>query len=162
MRSESLLILLLILGAPLNHAVGLRAHRAWARCRVVGQEPFWLLLGLFSKVTRRQGGTLSSRYRSNGYVRALIQHAGRLSGRHREQAPSHIWIARHQSDSYRPPGRHGSKLPRHRFRATPKWCRYLCPDGDASVTSPGTDTPLSGASPSHILFCIQMLKSSFI
>ena len=28
---------------------GLRAHRAQARCRVVGQEPFWLLLGLFSK-----------------------------------------------------------------------------------------------------------------
>ena len=32
-----------------------------------GAEAFWLLLR-FSKVTRRQGGTLSSRYRSNGYV----------------------------------------------------------------------------------------------
>ena len=36
--------LLLILSAPLNHAGGLRAHRAWARCRVVEQEnPKWLL-----------------------------------------------------------------------------------------------------------------------
>ncbi len=35
-------------GAP-QITGGLRAHRAWARCRVVGQEPFWLLLGLFSK-----------------------------------------------------------------------------------------------------------------
>ena len=32
-----------------------------------GARALWLLWG-FSKVTRRQGGTLSSRYRSNGYV----------------------------------------------------------------------------------------------
>ncbi|MGX1172348.1 hypothetical protein EDB98_12926 [Pseudomonas fluorescens] len=32
-----------------------------------GAEAFWLLLR-FSKVTRRQGGTLSGRYRRNGYV----------------------------------------------------------------------------------------------
>ncbi|SDU39272.1 hypothetical protein SAMN05216475_2892 [Pseudomonas synxantha] len=43
------------------------------------------------KVTRCKSGTLSGRYRSNGYVLALIRHAGRLSGRHRGQAPSHTW-----------------------------------------------------------------------
>ncbi|SDQ03940.1 hypothetical protein SAMN04490207_3946 [Pseudomonas gessardii] len=32
-----------------------------------GARALWLLWG-FSKVTRRQGGTLSGRYRSNGYV----------------------------------------------------------------------------------------------
>ena len=32
-----------------------------------GAEAFWLLLR-FSKVTRRQGGTLSRRHRSNGYT----------------------------------------------------------------------------------------------
>ncbi|AZF28376.1 Threonine synthase [Pseudomonas sp. R2-60-08W] len=166
MRSEPLLILLLILSAPLNHAgrnstviwgvnrQGCRFSRPapWMargggppnRCRITGTpslsevpsggaRAFCLILR-FSKVRRRKGGTHSSRYRSNGYVLALIQHPGRLSGRHREQVesshrPSHIWIARHQSDSYRPPSRHGSKLPRHRFRATPKLCRYLCSSG---------------------------------
>ncbi|AZF20688.1 Threonine synthase [Pseudomonas sp. R3-52-08] len=98
-----------------------------------GARAFCLLLR-FSKVRRRKGGTLSRRYRSNGYVLALIQHLGRLSGRYRGQAPSHIWIARHQSDSYRPPSRHGRKLPRHRFRAVPKLCRYLCPDEGVSST----------------------------
>ncbi|NCE90383.1 hypothetical protein DK871_09790 [Pseudomonas sp. L13] len=66
------LLLILILSAPSNHAGGLRAHRAWARCRVVGQERFaYFCLGRhsgFSKVSRRQGGTLSGRYRSSGYV----------------------------------------------------------------------------------------------
>ncbi|KGU83720.1 hypothetical protein N005_18080 [Pseudomonas mediterranea CFBP 5447] len=33
-----------------------------------GAQPFWLLLGRLPKVTRRKGGTLSRRYRSNGYV----------------------------------------------------------------------------------------------
>ncbi|WP_232910299.1 hypothetical protein, partial [Pseudomonas paralactis] len=45
----------------------------------------------FSKVSRRKGGTHSSRYPNNGYVLDPIQHPGRLSGRHREQAPSHIF-----------------------------------------------------------------------
>ena len=36
-------------------------------------------------MTRRQGGTLSRRYRSNGYV-LNQQNPGRLLGRHREQA----------------------------------------------------------------------------
>ena len=33
-----------------------------------GAKTFWLLLGRLPKVTRRKGGTLSRRYRSNGYV----------------------------------------------------------------------------------------------
>ena len=61
---------LLILGAPLNHAGGLRAHRAQARCQVVGQERFaYFGLGRhpgFCKVSRPQGGTLGGRYRRNG------------------------------------------------------------------------------------------------
>ncbi|AZF11177.1 Threonine synthase [Pseudomonas sp. R2-37-08W] len=124
MQSESLLILLLILilGAPLNHAgrnstviwgvnrQGCRFSRPapWMargggppnQCRITGTpslgevpsggaRAFCLLLR-FSKVSRRKGGILSRRYRSNGYVLALIQHPGRLSGRHRGQAPSHI------------------------------------------------------------------------
>ncbi|SDK73163.1 hypothetical protein SAMN04490190_1313 [Pseudomonas libanensis] len=115
--------LLLISGAPLNHAgrnstgiwgvnrQGCRFSRPapWmARgggppnpCRITGTpslgevpsggaRAFWLLLR-FSKVTRCKSGTNSGRYRSNGYVHGLIQHPGRLSGRHRGQAPSHIW-----------------------------------------------------------------------
>ncbi|CAI8807139.1 hypothetical protein EMIT0347P_20263 [Pseudomonas sp. IT-347P] len=31
-------------------------------------KPFWLLFRRLEKVTRRKGGTLSRRYRSNGYV----------------------------------------------------------------------------------------------
>ena len=44
-----------------------RACRASARHRGVGAKAFWLLCR-FCKVTRRKGGTLSGRYRSNGYV----------------------------------------------------------------------------------------------
>ncbi|AZF12567.1 Threonine synthase [Pseudomonas sp. R2-37-08W] len=154
MRSEPLLILLLILSAPLNHAgrnpiviwgvnrQGCRFSRPapWMargggppnHCRITGTpslgevpsggaRAFCLLLR-FSKVRRRKGGTLSRRYRSNGYVLALIQHPGRLSGRHRGQAPSHIWIARHQLERLR-------LLGRHRFRAVPNLCIYLCSSG---------------------------------
>ncbi|AZF48750.1 Threonine synthase [Pseudomonas sp. R2-7-07] len=81
-----------------------------------GARAFCLLLR-FSKVRRRKGGTHSSRYRSNGYVLALIQHHGRLSGRHRGQAPSHILDAGHQLERLRLPSRHW-------FRAIPKLCRY--------------------------------------
>ena len=31
-------------------------------------KTFWLLLGRLPKVTRRKGGTISGRYRSNGYT----------------------------------------------------------------------------------------------
>ena len=57
-------------------------------------------LGLFSKVTRCKSGTHSSRCLDNGYVTGLIQHSGRLSGRLREQARSHIfWIVGCQEES---------------------------------------------------------------
>ncbi|CAI8798013.1 hypothetical protein EMIT048CA2_10074 [Pseudomonas chlororaphis] len=38
-------------------------------------KTFWLLLGRLPKVTRRKGGTLSSRYRSNGYTPNLTPHS---------------------------------------------------------------------------------------
>ena len=54
-----------------------------------GAQTFWLLLGRLPKVTRRKGGTLSSRYRSNGYVPG---NPSRPRHSHREQARSHNWI----------------------------------------------------------------------
>ncbi|WP_207252754.1 hypothetical protein, partial [Pseudomonas sp. GW458-11-26-14-LB4] len=33
-----------------------------------GAQPFWLLFRRLEKVTRRKGGTLRIRYRSNGYT----------------------------------------------------------------------------------------------
>ncbi len=91
-----------------------------------GARALWLLWG-FSKVTRRQGGTLSSHYLNNGYVLNLIPHPGRLSGRFREQARSHSLIAGRQVDKHRLSGRHGSKLTHHRFSVVTKLCRYLWP-----------------------------------
>jgi hypothetical protein len=44
--------------------------------------------GAFAKVTRCKSGTISRRYRRNGYVRDQ-QKTGRLPGRHREQAHSY-------------------------------------------------------------------------
>jgi hypothetical protein len=123
MRSESLLLLisLLILGAPLNHA-GRNSPWIWGvnrqGCRFSRPAPWmargggppnpWRITGTpslsevpsggarafclllrFSKVSRCKSGTISSRYRRNGYVLGPIQHPGRPRGRHREQAPSH-------------------------------------------------------------------------
>ncbi|VVO33432.1 hypothetical protein PS720_05183 [Pseudomonas fluorescens] len=89
----------------------------------VGASAFCLLLRS-SKVSRRKGGTHSSRYLNNGYVPGLIQHPGRLPGRRREQAPS-PQVQRHTQN---------------------------CADTEAPMAlnqSPdeSTDTPLSGASP---------------
>ncbi len=113
--------LLLILGAPSNHA-GRNSTGIWGvnrqGCRFSRPAPWmargggppnhWRITGTpslsevpsggarafclllrFSKVSRRQGGTLSGRYLNNGYVRGQIQHPGRLSGRLRRQASSH-------------------------------------------------------------------------
>ena len=55
-----------------------------------GKSPFGYFWGSFPKVTRCKSGTLSGRYRSNGYVPIPTQHPGRPRGRHRGQAPSHI------------------------------------------------------------------------
>jgi len=52
-------------------------------------KAFLVTFGALPKVTRRKGGTHSRRERSNGYVLGLTQLPGRLSGRHRGQAPSH-------------------------------------------------------------------------
>ncbi len=131
MRSEPLLIL--ISGAPLNHAgrnsiliwgvnrQGCRFSRPapWMargggppnQCRIAGTpslsevpsggaRAFCLLLR-FSKVSRRKGGTLSRRYRSNGYVLIALQQSGARP------------LAEGQLGGRRLPGRHGSKLPRH-------------------------------------------------
>ncbi len=57
-----------------------------------GAKTFWLLLGRLPKVTRCKSGTLSGRYRRNGYVLGLLQETHRPLGRFREQARSHIWI----------------------------------------------------------------------
>ncbi len=146
-----------------------------------GARAFCLLLR-FSKVSRCQSGTLSSRYRSNGYVHnptvvecqaafaskpaptvgsLECQVAGRrLSGRYRRQASSHIWIVVCQAHLRRLVGRHGSKLPRHRFSVAAKLCRHLCvsqaaptffgPDHSVSAgnrTGPGTS---AGACNDHI------------
>ncbi len=70
----------------------------------VGARAFCLLLRC-SKVSRRKGGTQSSCYPNNGYVPGQIQHPGRLSGRLRRQASSHIWIAGQQLESGRLSGR---------------------------------------------------------
>ena len=75
-----------------------------------GARAFCLLLR-FSKVSRCKSGTISSRYRRNGYVLGTIQHPGRPRGRHRGQAPSHIWTSECQVDTRWLCGRHGGKPP---------------------------------------------------
>ena len=77
-----------------------------------GAEAFCLLLR-FSKVSRRQGGTLSGRYAKNGYVLSQ-QKPGRLRGRHREQARSHSLIEVQPGETGRLLGRLASKLCSHR------------------------------------------------
>ncbi|WP_235369415.1 hypothetical protein, partial [Pseudomonas fluorescens] len=74
-----------------------------------GARAFCLLLR-FSKVSRRQGGTLSGRYRSNGYVpNPTVLTAGRI----REQARSHSLIAVRQVDKHRLSGRHRRQASSH-------------------------------------------------
>ncbi|VVP95568.1 hypothetical protein PS934_02010 [Pseudomonas fluorescens] len=70
-------------------------------------KALWLL-SRFSKVTRRKGGTISDRYRSNGYVHPQNNH--RLTHSHREQAPTGNRIRRngyvHLQNKYRLPRSH--------------------------------------------------------
>jgi hypothetical protein len=54
-----------------------------------GKSPFGYVWGSFPKVTRRKGGTLSSRYRSNGYVLTQTPKSGRPEGRHGSKRPRH-------------------------------------------------------------------------
>ncbi len=92
------LALLLISGGPPNPC-RITGTPSLSEVPSGGARAFCLLLG-FSKVSRCKSGTHSSRYRSNGYVLGLIQHSGRLSGRHREQAPSHIVSRVHPGNGY--------------------------------------------------------------
>ena len=121
-----------------------------------GARAFGLLLR-FSKVTPCKSGTNSGRYRSNGYVLGLIQHSGRLSGRHRGQVesshrPSHIWIAVHQLDSYKLPG---SKLPCRGAAAYQSCVDTHAPIAVYQPTHWVTDTLLSGACPlPHLALCL--------
>ena len=104
-----------------------------------------LTFGLFSKVSRRQGGTLSGRYLNNGYVLNLIQHPGRLSGHLREQARSHRLIVRCQIDMGRLAGRHRRQASSHitgqqeviAGSAVERVVAWLV------VTPPGTQSPTS-------------------
>ena len=93
----------------------------------MGQERFaYFCLGRhsgFSKVSRCKSGTLSGRYRRNGYVHGPTVLTVRPSSQASQLPP---WIAGHQLYLCRLPGRHGSKLPRHGFAVIPKLCRYLC------------------------------------
>ena len=68
---------------------GAKEPRAPASGPNVGAKPFGLPFRRLEKVTRRKGGTLRSRYHSNGYVPGQPEHRC-LIRRLREQARSHI------------------------------------------------------------------------
>ncbi|CAN2972965.1 hypothetical protein METHPM2_2270005 [Pseudomonas sp. PM2] len=80
-------------------------------------------LGLFQS-DPPSGGTLSGRYRRNGYVLGMTVSTVMPSSQ-ASQLP-HLNQVR-QKDRRRLSGRHGSKLPRHRTSVDPKLCRYLWP-----------------------------------
>ncbi|TWR59231.1 hypothetical protein FIV41_14085 [Pseudomonas marginalis] len=61
-------------------AFGHTEPRRGAECW--GKSLFGYFWGSFPKVTRRKGGTLSRRYRSNGYVLIPTPANGRPRGRH--------------------------------------------------------------------------------
>ncbi len=82
----------------------------------VGARALWLL-SRFSKVTRRKGGTNSSLYLNNGYIPGQTQHPGRLSGRLRRQASSHIWSAGQHLDCGRLSGRFREQARSHIWSA---------------------------------------------
>ena len=144
-RAALALDLLLILGAPLNHA-GRNSTGIWGvnrqGCRFSRPAPWmargggppnhWRITGTpslgevpsggarafclllrFSKVSRCKSGTLGGRYLNNGYVLSQIQHPGRLSGRHRRQASSHLWTEGFQVDRGRLSGRHRRQASSH-------------------------------------------------
>ncbi|AZE48816.1 hypothetical protein C4K04_3144 [Pseudomonas chlororaphis] len=65
-----------------------RGNPSLSEDRTLGARALWLLWG-FSKVTRRKGGTLSGRYRSNGYVPRPRCKSGTLGGRDRSNGYVH-------------------------------------------------------------------------
>ncbi|MCO7628813.1 hypothetical protein NJC08_20525, partial [Pseudomonas fluorescens] len=64
-----------------SRSEGTPSPSEWAERR---SKPFWLLFRRLEKVTRRKGGTIISRYRSNGYVLNQQEH-GRPKSRHRRK-----------------------------------------------------------------------------
>ncbi|TSD77322.1 hypothetical protein FFI16_013140 [Pseudomonas sp. KBS0710] len=62
-----------------GHAEPQRGTECWGEDFLV--TFVWAGIPVFTKVTRRQGGTLSRRYRRNGYLHS--------PNRHRRQASSH-------------------------------------------------------------------------
>ena len=71
---------ILILGAPLNHAGRREGTPSLGEVPSGGARALWLLWG-FSKVTRRKGGTHISHHPNNGYILRL------------KRSSSHICIA---------------------------------------------------------------------
>ncbi len=65
-----------------------RGNPSLSEDRTLGARALWLLWG-FSKVTRRKGGTLSGRYRSNGYVHLPRCKSGTLGGRDHSNGYAH-------------------------------------------------------------------------
>ena len=111
--------LLLISGGPPNHW-RITGTPSLGEVPSGGARAFCLLLR-FSKVSRCKSGTLSGRYRRNGYVLIPTQPNSRPECRLREQARSHSLIAERQVDMRRLSGRHRrqasshTNLPRHAF-----------------------------------------------
>ncbi len=105
------LLVILISGAPPNHW-RITGTPSLGEVPSGGARAFCLLLRC-SKVSRCQSGTLSGRYRSNGYVLIPTQLNGRPEGRLREQARSHRLIAGCQVDRGRLSGRHRRQTSSH-------------------------------------------------
>ncbi len=105
------LLVILISGGPPNHW-RITGTPSLGEVPSGGARAFCLLLR-FSKVSRCQSGTLSGRYRSNGYVLIPTQRNGRPKGRLREQARSHRLIAGCQVDRGRLSGRHRRQTSSH-------------------------------------------------
>ncbi len=115
-----------------------------------GARAFCLLLR-FSKVSRCQGGTLSGRYLHNGYVLSLISDPGRLSGRLRRQASSHIWIAGRQLDKRWLSGRLREQA-HHRLIARPPPMRQKKSSNGRPVATPAIPAYV----PSHAVFLLSL------
>ncbi|TKJ79084.1 hypothetical protein PspCFBP13509_14065 [Pseudomonas sp. CFBP13509] len=65
-------------------------------------ESLLVTFGLFPKVTRCKSGTLSGRYRSNGYVLGQTQRHGRPRGRHGTKPPHHKEISQPERQTRSP------------------------------------------------------------
>ena len=66
-------------------------------------------------------------------------------------------------DMRRLSGRHGSKLPRHRFSVVPKLYRYLCCDSSASVYLNDRVVGIAGkpAPTEDCIYCVMNLSVTY-